>query len=106
MAALPGVPGVAPAAMREGRNAARVIRAGAVAQTGRLRLTGFGAFMAWGFVQRAYLVGWGNRFEAVGRWMWTLPARNRRERLTRMAGLVSDEQVREELAAIRRRAAA
>ena len=69
-----------------------------------MRLTGFDAFLVWGFVHLAYLVGWGNRFKAVGRWMWTLIGHNRRERLISMVNL--DDQVRAELEAIRQRAAA
>jgi NADH dehydrogenase len=85
---------------------ATIGRTRAEAEIGRLRLTGFDAFLVWGFVHLAYLVGWGNRFEAVGRWMWTLIGRNRRERLISMVSLVSDEQVKAELDAIRQRAAA
>ena len=35
---------------------------------GRIRLGGPPASLIWGFVHLAYLVGWGNRFEAVTRW--------------------------------------
>jgi NADH dehydrogenase len=127
MAAVPDVPGVAQAAIQEGRHVARVIaarldggappapfryrdkgtmatigRTRAVAQIGRLQLVGLDAFLVWGFIHLAYLVGWGNRFEAVVRWMWTLVARNRRERLISMVSLVSDEQARAELEELRR----
>jgi NADH:ubiquinone reductase (H+-translocating) len=129
MAAVPDVPGVAQGAIQEGRHVARVIgarlrgrpapppfryrnkgtlatigRTRAVAHIGRLQLAGVPAFVVWGFVHLAYLVGWGNRFEAVTRWLWTLAARNRRERLISMASLVSDEQVRAELEELRSRA--
>ena len=47
--------------------------------------------LIWGIIHLAYLVGWGNRFEAVVRWMWTILARNRRERLISMISLVREE---------------
>ncbi|MDO8214177.1 NAD(P)/FAD-dependent oxidoreductase [Conexibacter sp. CPCC 206217] len=106
MVSRPGVPGVAQGAIQEGRYVAKVIasrigqqpapppfrykdkgtmatigRTHAVAQVGGAKLTGLLAFYIWAFVHIAYLVGWGNRFEAVARWMWTIVARNRRERL-------------------------
>jgi len=106
MALVPGVPGVAPAAIQEGRFAARVVKArlreetppprfkfsdrGSIATIGRLRAVGvvFGlrvaglpAFFLWGAVHLYYLIGWGNRLGAIARWMWTALARNRRERL-------------------------
>jgi hypothetical protein len=40
--------------------------------------------LMWAFVHVAHLVGWGNRFGTTVRWMWTLAARNRRERLIRV----------------------
>jgi NADH:ubiquinone reductase (H+-translocating) len=130
MALVPGVPGVAQGAMQEADHVAKVVRARlrgteppapfryrdkgtmatigrtrAVAQVARLRLTGFPAFVLWGFVHLAYLVGWGNRLEAVARWMWTLLARNRRERLISVVSLVSPEEGRAEIEALRRRGA-
>lgn len=106
MAAIDGVPGVAQPAIQEGVFVAKVIsarlaertpprefryrdkgsmatigRTHAVAEVGRLRIGGLPAFLLWGVVHLAYLVGWGSRWEAVVRWMWTLIARNRRERL-------------------------
>jgi NADH:ubiquinone reductase (H+-translocating) len=114
MVARPGVPGVAQAAIQEGRYAATVIssrlgetpappsfrykdkgtmatigRTHAVANVFGMKLTGLLAFYIWGFVHIAYLVGWGNRFEAVTRWMWTIVARNRRERLISPTSLQS-----------------
>ncbi|MGA2928806.1 MAG: FAD-dependent oxidoreductase, partial [Solirubrobacteraceae bacterium] len=107
MIAIPDVPGTAQPAIQEGKYVAHVVRrrlAGeptdkpfkylnlgmmavigrtrAVADLfGRVRIGGTIAFLIWGGIHLAYLVGWGNRFEAVTRWMWTLLARNRRERL-------------------------
>jgi NADH dehydrogenase len=48
---------------------------------------GFPAFVAWGAIHLAYLVGWGSRIETVARWGWTLLARNRRERLISVTSL-------------------
>ena len=55
------------------------------------------AFLIWGVVHLAYLVGWGNRYEAVARWAWTILARNRREREISIVSLVSDETAIREL---------
>jgi NADH dehydrogenase len=127
MIALPNIPGTAQPAIQEGKYAAEVVRARltghkppkpfkyrdlgmmavigrthAVADIfGRIRLGGFPAFMIWGVVHLAYLVGWGNRYEAVARWLWTILARNRRERLISLVSLVSDQTARRELAEAR-----
>jgi NADH dehydrogenase len=114
MIQLEGVPGVAPAAIQEGAYVAKVIRArlrgrtkrrfryidkGQVATIGRTRavaqlsfikLSGIPAFLIWAAVHLTYLVGWGNRYEAVTRWMWSLAARNRRERLLTIDGVLAD----------------
>jgi hypothetical protein len=68
---------------------------------GKIRLGGVPAFLIWGVVHLAYLVGWGNRYEAVTRWLWTILARNRRERLISLVSLVSDETARRQLAETR-----
>ncbi len=117
MIAIPGVPGVAQPAIQEGKYVASVIRArlagrsapgpfkyrdkGMMATIGRtravadlfgkVRIGGFPAFVVWAFIHLVYLVGWGNRFGAVTRWMWTFLARNRRERLISLVSLVSEE---------------
>ncbi len=122
MIALEGVPGTAQPAIQEGKYVGRVVdarlrgsdppppfhyrdlgamavigRTSAVADLfGRVRLGGFLAFLIWGAIHLTYLVGWGNRFEAVTRWMWTILARNRRERLISMQSLAGDEAVRED----------
>jgi NADH:quinone reductase (non-electrogenic) len=110
MALVPGVPGLAPAAIQEGLFAARVIKArlretapprqfkyrdrGSIATIGRLhavgvvfgvRVAGLPAFALWAAVHLYYLIGWGNRLGAIARWMWTALARNRRERLISLA---------------------
>ncbi len=123
MISLPKVPGTAQPAIQEGKYVAAVIRARlsgsqppspfryrdlgmmavigrsqAVADLfGRVRVGGFPAFMIWGVVHLAYLVGWGNRFGAVTRWLWTILARNRRERLITTASVSDDEAGQAEL---------
>ncbi len=105
MAALDGVPGVAPAAMQQGRHAARTIRRrlggrepkpfhyvdkGRLAVIGRRRAVGtaFGvrfsgrlALLIWAVVHVRYLIGWGNRLVTITRWLWTLLARDRGQRV-------------------------
>jgi NADH dehydrogenase len=124
MIAVPDVPGTAQPAIQEGKYVAKVVRARlagagppkpfryrnlgmmavigrtrAVADLfGRIRIGGFPAFLVWGIVHLLYLVGWGNRYEAVARWMWTILARNRRERLISLTSLASDAAARQELA--------
>jgi NADH dehydrogenase len=114
--AIPGVPGMAQPAIQEGKYVARVVaarltqkappppfryrdkgimatigRTRAVAQIGRLEFAGLPAFLLWALVHLFYLVGWGSRIEAVVRWLWTIVARNRRERLISLSGVVQDE---------------
>jgi len=86
------VPGVATAAIQQGRYAAKIIRAQtpaesrapfryfdkgsmatigkyrAIAQTGKLHLSGFMAWLAWAFVHIAYLVGFRNRISVMIGW--------------------------------------
>jgi NADH dehydrogenase len=106
MAALDGVAGVAPAAMQQGRHAARVIRArlasrrspgafryvdkGSLAVVGHnravgtaagVRFSGRLALLVWALVHVRYLVGWGNRLVTVVRWLWTILARDRGQRV-------------------------
>ena len=122
LAAVPDVPGVAPAAIQEGAYVAKVVRArlrgkrpprpfeyrdkGTIAIIGRGRAVGnvFGvnvaglpASLAWALIHLRYLVGWGNRFGTVARWMWTGLARDRRERLISVVSVVSDERAQAEL---------
>jgi len=106
MAALDGVPGVAPAAMQQGRHAARTVRRrlagrpeprpfryldkGRLAVIGRhravgsafgIRFSGLLALLVWAVVHVRYLIGWGNRLVTVTRWLWTMLARDRAERV-------------------------
>ena len=89
------VPGVAPAAMQQGRHAARNIlrdienkpllpfkyfnkgnlatigRAAAVADFTKIRLSGYIAWMTWLVVHLAFLVGFKNRLFVLLQWMWS-----------------------------------
>lgn len=99
------VPGVAPAAIQQGVHAARNIvadiaggtrepfqywdkgmlatigRASAVMQTGRLKWTGFLAWLAWCFVHILYLIGFRNRLLVFVQWVWSYIAYRRGARL-------------------------
>lgn len=94
LAAIQGVPGVAPAAMQMGRHAARVIRAdlvgaerpgfrysdkGSLATIGRARAVadirgwrfgGILAWVAWLAIHIFYLIGFRNRFFVLAGWAW------------------------------------
>jgi NADH dehydrogenase len=116
IAALQDLPGLAQPAIQEGKHVAEVIEArlagwpppppfryfdkGTMAVIGRKRavadafgvqLAGRPAMLMWAFVHIAYLVGWGNRIGTTTRWMWTLAARNRRERLISVPGAGLDD---------------
>lgn len=89
------VPGLAPAAMQEGRHAARVILSSirgkqrppfryvdkgqmatigkyrAVMESGRLKMTGRLAWLAWLFVHVFYLIGFKNRVAVMAQWAWS-----------------------------------
>lgn len=89
------VPGIAPAAMQEGRFVAGAIerrvqsrpppprfsyrdkgklatigRSAAVAEFGRLELSGFGAWLLWLLVHICFLVGFRNRYLVMCQWVW------------------------------------
>lgn len=112
MVALDGVPGIAPAAMQQGRYAAKAVRTrlagreagkpfayfdkGTLAVIGRrravgtsfgVRFTGLVAILVWALVHVRFLVGWGNRLVTVVRWMWSLLARNRGDRVIPLTDL-------------------
>ncbi len=90
LAAVEGVPGVAPAAMQMGRHAGRVVasgerrrfryrdkgslatigRARAVADIKGLRFGGFVAWFAWLAIHIFYLIGFRNRFFVLAGWAW------------------------------------
>jgi NADH dehydrogenase len=89
------VPGVAPAAVQEGRHAARNVlralrgeptlpfryrdkglmatigRAAAVARIGRLELSGLVAWLAWLLVHVFFLIGFRNRVAVILQWAWS-----------------------------------
>jgi NADH dehydrogenase len=95
LATVPGVPGVAPAAMQMGRHAGRMIgadiageerspfrysdkgslatigRARAVADFGWLRFGGFLAWIAWLAIHIFHLIGFRNRFFVFVSWAWS-----------------------------------
>jgi NADH dehydrogenase len=89
------VPGVAPAAIQGGQYAARAIaarargnpdiepfhyvdkgslatigRASAVADFGKVRLSGFFAWLAWGLIHIMFLIGYRNRVLVMLQWLW------------------------------------
>jgi NADH dehydrogenase len=88
---------------------ATISRFRAVARIGRLRLTGFVAWLLWLGVHLVYLTGFKNRFTALGHWAVSFIGRGRSERtateqqifgrqaLTRLeggaAGLVSNDEL-------------
>jgi NADH dehydrogenase len=88
------LPGVAPVAMQQGKHAAENIKRAlghlpmtpfryfnrgsmatigrnhAIAEIGKLKLTGFVAWLAWLFVHIIYLIGFRNRILVALQWMW------------------------------------
>jgi NADH dehydrogenase len=107
------VPGIAPAAIQEGRHAAANIvravgglpllpfryrdkgtlatigRAAAVADLGRIRLTGLIAWLAWLVVHIYFLIGFRNRLLVLVQWAWSYATSERGARL--ITEPVSDE---------------
>jgi NADH dehydrogenase len=99
------IPGLAPAAIQMGEAAARNILASlggrprapfryrdkgmmatigkhrAIAQAGRLRLTGFVAWLAWLFIHILYLIGFKNRVTVFLEWTWSYAFSRRGARL-------------------------
>jgi NADH dehydrogenase len=99
------LPGLAPAAIQAGKYVANVILAEcagkphkpfryvdkgqmatigkhrAIAMTGKLRLTGYVAWLAWLFVHIFYLVGFTNRLAVLIRWTWSYLFSKRGSRL-------------------------
>jgi NADH dehydrogenase len=85
-----GLPGLAPVAMQMGEHVARTIlghprgpfrykdhgamavigRAAAIADFGRIRLTGYPAWLAWLFVHLLQLVLFGNKILVLCQWAW------------------------------------
>jgi NADH:ubiquinone reductase (H+-translocating) len=99
------LPGVAPVAMQEGRAVARTIvddlagkprrpfhyvdkgslatigRSAGVAVIGRLRLSGFVAWLAWLFIHVFFLIGFRNRIVVLIQWAWSYFTYERSARL-------------------------
>ena len=99
------LPGVCPVAIQQGRHAARNIlrtiaglpresfhywdrgnlatigRAQAVADLGRLRISGILAWLAWLFVHVFFLIGFRNRFVVIFEWAWAYMTYQRAARL-------------------------
>src|SRR5262245_8233945 len=99
------LPGVAPVAIQQGRAAADNVlrrlhgaptlpfryrdrgsmatigRAAAVAVVGRLRLSGYPAWLAWLFVHIIFLIGFRNRFLVLFEWAWAYVTWHRGARL-------------------------
>jgi NADH dehydrogenase len=99
------LPGVAPVAIQQGRHAAQNVeralrgaprvpfryrdpgnlavlgRAAAIADLGRIRLTGFPAWLFWCFVHILYLIGFRNRFIVMFEWAWAYFSYQRGARL-------------------------
>ncbi|MFO0665233.1 MAG: NAD(P)/FAD-dependent oxidoreductase [Polyangiaceae bacterium] len=89
------LPGLSPVAMQQGRYVARVIRdqeakknrspfrykdkgtmatigrSRAIAQTGKMHLTGMTAWLAWLFVHLLFLIGYRNRIVVLFNWAWS-----------------------------------
>ncbi len=106
MVSLNGLPGVAQPAMQEGKYVAKLIKArttgapipppfkyfdkgsmatighkAAVADAFGYKFTGFIAYLMWGFIHVAYLVGWGNRLGTLYNWarsLWFSKSRGHR----------------------------
>jgi len=109
------VPGLAPAALQQGRYVARSLqrelrgkdlerfayldkgvmatigRNRAVAQSGKFRLAGRVAWLAWLFVHLMYLVGFDNRLLVLVQWGWNYFTRGRNARLILRTSLRGDK---------------
>jgi NADH dehydrogenase len=105
LAAVPDVPGVAPAAIQEGVHVARNIeraiegqplrafhyhdkgslatigRAAAVAEVGRFHISGFLAWLAWLAIHIFFLIGFRNRLLVLLQWAWAYVTYQRGARL-------------------------
>jgi NADH dehydrogenase len=99
------LPGVAPVAIQEGKFAAKLIaarvagreppqfhyhdlgnlatigRSAAVAEFGKLHVSGFFAWLMWLFIHLLKLIGFGNRLLVLVQWAWSYFTRDRSARL-------------------------
>ena len=55
---------------RDKGSLATIGRAAAVADFGKLRLSGFFAWLAWGLIHVMFLIGFRNRFLVMFQWIW------------------------------------
>ncbi len=120
------LPGVAPVAIQEGQWVAKTIardlehqprgvfryhdkgslatigRAAAVADFGKLKLSGYFAWLAWLFVHILYLIGFRNRLLVMIQWAWSYVTYDRGARLitgsNKLPGWTEGELTREEIA--------
>lgn len=120
------LPGVAPVAIQQGQWMAKAIardlkhqtrgafhyhdkgslatigRAAAVADFGKLRLSGYFAWLAWLFVHILYLIGFRNRLLVMIQWAWSYMTYERGARLitgsTELAGWTSRDETAPEVA--------
>jgi NADH dehydrogenase len=77
-------------------------RASAVAEMGRLRISGFAAWLAWLFVHLTNLIEFENKILVLIQWGWYYLSRNRAARLI-TNDLPSAEEFEEERRAIVRK---
>ena len=124
------MPGVAPAAMQQGRAAAKTIardlknqprkdfhyldkgslatigRAAAIAQFGKLHISGYFAWLAWLFVHIFFLIGFRNRLIVLIQWAWSYVTYERGARLitgdSTLPGWAESEKENETQPALRR----
>ncbi len=119
MIAVGDLPGIAPVAMQEGRFVASLIEArvtgrplppafryhdkGTMATVGPrraivdvygLRVGGFPGSVMWAFIHLYYLIGWGNRWVTLLRWLLQMTTRNRSNRLVDVEHAASWRELR------------
>jgi NADH:ubiquinone reductase (H+-translocating) len=80
IARVQGRPEPGPFRYRDKGSMATISRFAAVAQVGRLRLTGFVAWVAWLFVHLLYLIGFKNRVTTLLHWAISFVGRGRTQR--------------------------
>jgi NADH dehydrogenase len=109
MVSLNGLPGVAEVALQGSLHAANTIkrrlhgketkpykyrdlgsiaaigRFKAICSVGKLRLSGFVAWIVWLFVHLTFTNGFGNRISALWSWFWAMVGRTRRQRIFSVA---------------------
>jgi NADH dehydrogenase len=113
------LPGIAPVAMQEGRYAASLVEArvsggplppafryhdkGTMATVGPrraivdaygLRVGGLAGSVMWAFIHLYYLIGWGNRWVTLLRWLLQMTTRNRSNRLVDVEHAASWRELR------------